>query len=222
MLSIFLPLLSIKCPHCPSEWYSQPGKSPCTQVSLYLSSELSFILKNPNFKSNLTDKDRNICSVDLSIECTKLAIEQSENEKKDDPILEMRRMLRGLKKYQGVSNITDYCSKLLLDGRSYNYGSSSQPVELLNSVNGKEIADMIRFNWTISDLSAKYQPSNYGSQDESIKLHYEMLKCYREVIKNKLIDMLDYMDGDEVEEYQEIFAEIKADDRDEVIDIILA
>lgn len=65
------------------------------------------------------------------------------------------------------------------------------------------------------------QPSNYGSQDESIMLHYDMLKCYREVIKNKLIDRLDYMDQEEVEEYAEIFSEIKADDRDDVIDVIL-
>ena len=130
-------------------------------------------------------------------------------------------MLWGIKKYQGVPNISEYCSQLLLDGRSYSHDSSGQPVELLKTVNSKEIGDMIRFNWTISDLSAKYQPSNYGSQDESIMLHYEMLKCYREVIKNKLIDRLDYMDQDEVEEYEEIFAEIKADDRADVIDLVL-
>ena len=41
------------------------------------------------------------------------------------------------------------------------------------------------------------------------------------IIKNKLIDRLDYMDQDEVEEYEEIFAEIKADDRTDVIDLVL-
>ena len=183
--------------------------------------ERELLKLNPNFKSNLTDEDRNICSVDLSIECTKLAIQKNEDEKTDDPKLERMRMLWGIEKYQGVPNISEYSSRLLLDGESYNHGDRNQPVELLKTVNSKEIGDMIRFNWSISDLSAKYQPSNYGSQDESIMLHYEMLKCYREVIKNKLIDRLDYMDQDEVEEYEEIFAEIKADDRTDVIDLVL-
>lgn len=183
--------------------------------------ERELLKLNPNFKSNLTDEDRNICSVDLSIECTKLAIQKNEDEKTDDIKLERMRMLWGIEKYQGVPNITEYSSRLLLDGRSYSHDSSGQPTELLKTVNGKEIGDMIRFNWSISDLSAKYQPSNYGSQDESIMLHYEMLKCYREVIKNKLIDRLDYMDQDEVDEYEEIFAEIKADDRADVIDLVL-
>lgn len=180
------------------------------------------ILKlNPNFKSNLTDRDRNICSIDLSIECTKLAIIDNESEKCDDPKLERFRMLCGVKKYQGVPNISDYCTNLTIDGGQYTYDSRNQPIELLKNVNNKEIGDMIRFNLSVSNLNAKYQPSNYGSQDESIMLHYDMLKCYREVIKNKLIDRLDYMDQEEVEEYAEIFAEMKADDRDDVIDVIL-
>lgn len=177
---------------------------------------------NPNIKINLTKEDEEICQVDLSIKCTKLAIEKNNAEKLDDPREEMMRSWMGVKKYQGIPNITEYITKILIDGRGYSHDSRSLPEDLLNKVDAKEIADMIRFNWSVSTLNAKYQPSNYGSQDDSIMFHYEMLKCYKSVVKTKLMDRMDWMEDEELDELKAIFAEMKADDRSDAIDLVLA
>jgi hypothetical protein len=174
---------------------------------------------NPNIKINLTKEDEEICQVDLSIECTKLAIEQDNANKLDDPREEMMRSWMGIKKYQGIPNITEYIDKILIDGKSHSRDSRSLPIDLINTVNAKEIGDMIRFNWSVSTLNAKYQPSNYGSQDDAIMFHYEMLKCYKSVVKTKLMDQMDWMEDEELDA---IFAEMKADDRADAIDLVLA
>lgn len=177
---------------------------------------------NPNIKINLTKEDETICQVDLSIECTKLAIEQDNANKLEDPRDEMMRSWMGIKKYQGVPNISEYITKLLIDGKSYSHDSRSLPIDLINTVNAKEIGDMIRFNWSVSNLNGKYQPSNYGSQDDAIMFHFEMLKCYKSVVKTKLMDRLSWADEDEIDELKAIFAEMKADDRADAIDLVLA
>lgn len=154
---------------------------------------------NPNIKINLTQEDENICQADLSIECTKLAIEQDNLNKLEDPREEMMRSWMGIKKYQGIPNISEYISKILIDGNSYSHDSRTLPINLVNTVNAKEIGDMIRFNWSVSTLNAKYQPSNYGSQDDSIMFHYEMLKCYKSVVKEKLKERMDWADEEEID-----------------------
>lgn len=177
---------------------------------------------NPNIKINLTKEDETMCQVDLSIECTKLAIEQDNANKLEDPREEMMRSWMGIKKYQGIPNISEYLSKVLIDGKSYSHDSRSLPIDLINTVNVKEIGDMIRFNWSVSNLNAKYQPSNYGSQDDAIMFHFEMLKCYKSVVKTKLMEQMDWMEDEELDELKAIFAEMRADDREDAIDLVLA
>ena len=177
---------------------------------------------NPNIKINLTKEDETMCQVDLSIECTKLAIEQDNANKLEDPKEEMMHSWMGIKKYQGIPNISEYLSKVLIDGKSYSHDSRSLPIDLINTVNAKEIGDMIRFNWSVSNLNAKYQPSNYGSQDDAIMFHFEMLKCYKSVVKTKLMEQMDWMEDEELDELKAIFAEMRADDREDAIDLVLA
>jgi hypothetical protein len=170
---------------------------------------------NPNYTSKLTNDDRNMCRIDLSIKCTKLALEAREKEQANGDENDFRyRHLFDFKKYQGIPNITDFITQISIDGNSYSHGSRNIPELLLSTVNEKEIADMIRFNTCIARLNGKYQPSNYGSQDESLKLHNEMVKCYRNVVRKKMEDYdEDYFD--------EELSEFLSDDREDVIDNIL-
>lgn len=176
---------------------------------------------NPNVIIKLTNEDKNMCAIDLSVNCSRLALDQHNAKLTGYPKEDMVLSWRGIEKYQGVPNLTEYMSKIVIDGEKYPHGSSKLPIKLLDMVNQKEISDMIRFNWTISTLNAKYQPSNYGSQDESILLHYEMLKAYRKVVKNKLTERLQWGDEDDVIEYEKFLLDCKADDREDTLDLIL-
>jgi hypothetical protein len=49
-----------------------------------------------------------------------------------------------------------------------------------------------------------------------------MLKCYKSVVKTKLMDQMDWMEDEELDELKAIFAEMKADDRADAIDLVLA
>lgn len=176
---------------------------------------------NPNLVSKLTDEDRSMCRVDLSLKCTKLALEaakkEAENDEEDGALSKYRHLF-DFKKYQGVPNITDYLTQIMLDGTTYSHGSRNMPESLLSTVNEKEIADMIRFNTCVARLNGKYQPSNYGSQDESLSLHNEMVRCYRNIVRDKMIKYSEYDDDDY---FSEELSEFLSDDREDVLDGIL-
>jgi hypothetical protein len=172
---------------------------------------------NSTLVSKLTDEDRSMCRVDLSLKCTKLALEAAKKEAENDEedgVLSKYRHLFDFKKYQGVPNITDYLTQIMLDGTTYLHGFRNMPESLLSTVNEKEIADMIRFNTCVARLSGKYQPSNYGSQDESLSLHNEMVRCYRNIVRDKMIKYSEYYFSEELSEFL-------SDDREDVLDDIL-
>ena len=171
--------------------------------------ERAMLTINSNLVSKLTDEDRSMCRVDLSLKCTKLALEAAKKE-----AVSKYRHLFDFKKYQGVPNITDYLTQIMLDGTTYLHGFRNMPESLLSTVNEKEIADMIRFNTCVARLSGKYQPSNYGSQDESLSLHNEMVRCYRNIVRDKMIKYSEYYFSEELSEFL-------SDDREDVLDDIL-
>ena len=181
----------------------------------YLENEMSKISKT--YKSNLTEDDKQLCSVDLSVTHTKLAIFQYEKTLTGDAREDFRKSLVGIKRYNGYSNLTEYLKKCHIDGTCYDFDASRQPKELLSTVTEKEIADFIRFFLTISHLNAKFQPSNYGTQDQDFKIHYEMLKCYRDCVKDKMLEYSNsnYYDNDDDVTY--ILNDIKSEDRDDKI-----
>lgn len=182
----------------------------------YLEVELDKVT-NGTYKSILTDEDKNLCSIDLSLINTKLAIEEYESSKTGDALKDMKNeMLYGVPRYNGYENITSWIDKCRIDGTPYSHDSRRQPIELIKQVDSKEITDFVRFNQTISNLNAKYQPSNYGSQEQDYKLHLEMLRCYRECIKDKL-SKYDY-DGD----HDILISEMVSDERDDKLTDVLS
>jgi hypothetical protein len=174
-----------------------------------LDDEMSSLSKT--YKSKITEDDKNLCSIDLSIIHSKLAIEQFEKKLTGDPKEDFRLSLYGVSRYKGYENITSYLKRCHIDGSSYDFDSRRQPKELLNSVNPKEIADFVRFFSSLSELNGKFQPSNYGSQDQNLKLHLEMIRCYRESITERM----SYWNEDGY--YDEVLADLKSDDRDDKI-----
>lgn len=77
---------------------------------------------------------------------------------------------------------------------------------------------MLRFNTCITRLNAKYQPSNYGSQDGCLSLHNEMVRCYRNILRDKMIKYSEYDDDDY---FAVKLSEFLSDDREDVLDGIL-
>jgi hypothetical protein len=180
----------------------------------YLEEEL---VKIPTYKSKLTEEDKQLCSIDLSILHTKLAIEEYEKSKTGDPKEDFRMSIMGTPTYKGYPNITNYLNRCHIDGMSYVHDSRNQPKELLNTVSEKEVADFIRFFSTVSTLNGKFQPSNYGNQDQDLKLHLEMVKCYRSCIIDSM-SKYDHYDG----QYDNYISEFKADNRDDkIMDILI-
>ena len=108
-------------------------------------------------------------------------------------------------------------TQIMLDGTTYSHGSRNMPELLLNTVNEKEIGDMLRFNTCITRLNAKYQPSNYGSH-ECLSLHNEMVRCYRNILRDKMIKYSEYDDDDY---FAAELSEFLSDDREDVLDGIL-
>lgn len=182
----------------------------------YLESELAKLCNN--YVSQLTSEDKDLCSIDLSIKHTKLAIEEFEKQKTGDPEKDFRLELMGISKFNGYEHLTAYLKRCHIDGTIYDYSSRNLPKQLLSVVTEKEIADFIRFFNGVSRLNAKFQPSNYGSQDQDLKLHYEMLKVYRKSLQDKILKYSD----EEDDFYNEIIAEVKSDDRDDKIMEVLS
>jgi hypothetical protein len=174
-----------------------------------LDEEMSKLSKT--YKSKITKEDKNLCSIDLSIIHSKLAIDQYEKKLTGDPEEDFRLSIYGVSRYKGYENITTYLKRCHIDGTLYDFDSRRQPKELLKSVNNKEISDFIRFLNVLSDLNAKFQPSNYGGQEQNLKLHLEMIRCYRESIT----DRMSYWNEDGY--YDEVLADLKSDDRDDKI-----
>ena len=178
-----------------------------------LDEELSKL--STTYKSNITDNDKTLCSIDLSIIHTKLAIEEFEKSLTGDPTNDFRLSLYGVTRYKGYENLTAYLKRCHIDG-TCDFDARKQPKELLKTVSENEIADFIRFFSTVSHLNAKFQPSNYGNQDQDLRLHLEMLRCYRHCIVDSM-SRWDNHDG----EFDNDIAGIKADDRDDKITEVL-
>lgn len=173
----------------------------------------ALMLLSKSNKSQISEEDKLLCSIDLSVINTKLAILEYEKANLDEDVEDLRKRIRlgtGIPNYLGYPKINDYIDNLFIDGKRYNRDSYTCPESLLNSVQESEISDFIRFDESLSKLNAKYQPSNYGSQSVEIKLHLEMIKCYRDIIVNK-------MGNDDESDYSDELLEVKSDERDEKI-----
>jgi hypothetical protein len=179
-----------------------------------LDEELSKL--STTYISRITDSDKELCSIDLSVIHTKLAIEEFEKSKTGDPREDLKLQFMGVRNYRGYENLTSYLKRCHMDGTCYDFDARKQPKELLDAVDEHEIADFIRFFMAVSNLNAKFQPSNYGNQDQDLKLHIEMLRCYKECIRTKMMKYDNY-DG----QYDELVAEMVSDDREDKIVQIL-
>jgi hypothetical protein len=180
---------------------------------------------SPKYISKITDLDKELCSIDLSIKHTKLAIEEFEKSKTGDAREDLKLQFIGVGRYRGYENLTSYLkrchingtrTKYLIQSFCYDFDARRQPKELLDFVDEFEIADFIRFFMIVSNLNAKFQPSNYGNQDQDLRLHLEMLRSYKDCIIGKMMKYDNY-DG----QYDDIIAEMKSDDRDDKIVQIL-
>jgi hypothetical protein len=60
-----------------------------------------------------------------------------------------------------------------------------------------------------SNINAKFQPSNYGGQDQDLLLYIDMIRCYREHLSNKLEQSNDDCN------YDAHLNLLKSDDRDD-------
>ena len=87
---------------------------------------------------------------------------------------------------------------------------------MLKTVDEKEITDFIRFSYSINKLNAKYQTSNYGSQEQDLKFHYEMIKCYKNVLRDKMVN------SGWDDHYDDVISEIVAEDRDDKLHEVLS
>ncbi len=194
------------------------GKQDNT-YSVYHPQQLEFAISKitkGSYKSQLTNEDKELCQLDLAVELAKKMTEEFKKEleeSKDDNDKLFKMKLRsfggGREKYKGQDTIGTWLSRSLLDGKStcdYN----RELGDVIDQLNSKLLADFARFNCTVSRLNAKYCPSNYGSQDQDHKLHYNILKVYRDVITEKL---LEYEDDKDV--INSIKADIKSDDRED-------
>jgi hypothetical protein len=195
------------------------GKEDRNQ-SVYHPSQLEEALTTVSkgtYKSNLTQEDKETCQLDLAVQLSKqlrLDHKKEIEEAGDDTEKAFRVKLSlfggGRESYKGQDTIGSWLSKALLDGKqtcdySRNLG------EVVDELDSKLLADFARFNCTVSRLNAKYCPSNYGSQDQDHKLHYDILKVYRGVIVDKIMEYED----DDNELLIGIKADIKSDDREE-------
>jgi hypothetical protein len=173
---------------------SLSGSSEC-----YHPIDLQVCFNQLNYTTSITEEDRMTCSIDISIEMTKMAIE------KNDPYLEFGTYPR----YKEYPNITTFIQRCHLDGTLYDFATHRQPKSLINSVDEKEIADFVRFFRCVSNINAKFQPSNYGSQDQDLLLYIDMIRCYREHLSNKLEQSNDDCN------YDAHLNLLKSDDRDD-------
>ena len=157
------------------------------------------ILSNGSYVSSLTDEDKSKCSIDICIENTKLG--------KNSP---------------GHDKLREWTSSMCIDGKdNLEYSLTDKGIfSILDRVDEREIGDFCRFNRCVSRLNANYKPSNYGSQEQDLRFYYDMLKCYKEVIKNKIRSDIDngYDDNFTLTEF---LADIKTEDRDEKLHDVL-
>jgi hypothetical protein len=144
-------------------------------------------LTNGGYKSSLIEEDKSICSIDLSIVLHKERLEREAKEDLEDmdEIEQIKRKIshftRG--KNRGISSVNDYSRNMYLTGTTTSeYADLSQ---LILNIDGKIVADFIRFNIGVSRLNAKYTPSNYGSQDQDLELYYDMNRLYRNILLEK-------------------------------------
>lgn len=185
-----------------------------------LEEALSIITKG-EYKSILSDEDKELCQLDLAVELSKqIQIDHRKEiaETTDDNEKQFRLKLKlfggGRETYKGQDTVGSWLSKSLLDGKAtcdYNRNLG----EVVESLDSKLLSDYARFNCTISRLNAKYCPSNYGNQDQDLRLYYDINKLFRSVVVDKVKEYNKYADEDDT-----MLTDIISDDRDETIQMI--
>ncbi len=162
-------------------------------------------ITNGKYESLLSDEDKNLCSLDISLEVTKSIIKAEEKKKSLGEIFAIK---------DAYETINLWTRSMFLTAKNGVLQSSEYAdlTEIINAVDSTLITDFIRFNRGVALINAKYYPSNYGSQDQDFKLHFKLNKLYR----NILVDGINRWKEDE-----DIAVEIKSDDREESIDLII-
>ena len=124
-----------------------------------------------------------------------------------------------------ITEMTNYGRTIKFDGIGF-YDSSFARIlskssgipyvdpikEFIDKIGEKDIMDFVSFNYGVSELNAKYFPSNYGSQSVEHVLHYKMLTHYRNMIVKKF---------SKYDEPERILEELKSEIRDEKLTDIL-